>query len=344
MKADHRKQLEKNELADRLAHWWKGTGETRSSSTFWVVLGAIVLIAVLFFAWRYYSETQEIKRSTVWKQIEQATNVEELQGIVEANRGTTVGRAAKAELARVLLNDGLNNLPTEIKREKAIADIDRARGLYTELIQESKGDVVLQPEAMVAAAKAEEALIAIPKKDNASESRGNLDKALELYEQASRDFPDTPRGKEAAERAKDIRENKQKIQQFYDDLNKRYTRAEPPPPPPVPTLKEPTLKEPPPKEPAGKPGAAKPEEPKTPLAPPPGGDKKPSETKPGEQPKPALPPPEKPKDTKPADPKPGEPKPAPPLAPPPVKDPAQPTPKPGDKKPDEKKPDKPDAK
>src|SRR5262245_61663493 len=275
MKADHRKQLEKNELADRLAHWWKGTGETRSSSTFWVVLGAIVLIAVLFFAWRYYSETQEIKRSTVWKQIEQSTNPEELQGIVEANRGSAVGRAAKAQLARVLLNDGLNNLPTELKRAKAVTDVDRARGLYVELIQESKGDAVLQREATLAAAKAEEALIGIPKADNASESRGNIDKALELYEQASRDFPDTPQGKEAAERAKDIRENKQKIQQFYEDLNKRYTRAEPPPPPAVPTLKEPVSNEPPPKNPAGKPGDKKPEEPKTPLAPPPGGEKKP---------------------------------------------------------------------
>jgi hypothetical protein len=341
MKADHRKQLEKNELAERLHHWWKGTGETRTSSTFWVILGALVLIAVLFFAWKYYNESSLKNRASVWKQIEQANNADELQGIVEANRGTNVGHAAKVALARVLLNEGLNNLPTEQKRITAITSIERARTLYNELIDESKGIALLQRESLLAAAKAEEALVGIPKADNASEYRGNLDRALELYERAAQEHANTPQGKEAAERAKDIRENKQKIQQFYEDLNKRYVKSEPPPLPTYPPL-EPRAGEPTPKLVPGK-GS----EPSTPLAPPPGGDKdkKLEDKKPEEQPKLPAPPPDKPKDTKAGDPKPADPKAAPPLAPPPAKDPAQPTPKPGEKptekKPDDKKPDKP---
>ena len=59
------------------------------------------------------------------RQIEQATSTDDLQTIVYANRGTEVGRAAKAELARVMLNQGLNDLPTEQKRSKAIGDVER---------------------------------------------------------------------------------------------------------------------------------------------------------------------------------------------------------------------------
>jgi hypothetical protein len=348
MKADQRKQLEKNELVDRLTHWWKGTGEARTSQTFWVALGAIVLVAVLYFAWRYYSDTTQKNRAAVWKQIEEATTADELQTIAEANRGTTVGRAAKAQLARLTLNQGLGNLPTDVKRSKAIGDVERARELYRELTTESKGDALLQRESMLASAKAEEALVGIPKSDAPSESRGSLDKALELYEQTAQQFAESPQGKDAAERAKEIRENKQKIQQFYEDLNKHYVRSESAGSPFEPGGTSSLVpNEPAPKVNDKKPEDKKPAEPQTPLAPPPGSDKKP-EKKPEEPGTKPLPPLEKPKDTKPADPKPGEPKPAPPPLAPPPKDPAQPMPKPGEKsgekpgeKPGEKKPEKP---
>src|SRR5438128_8611377 len=130
MKADHRKQLEKNELADHLSKWWKGTGEAKKSSTVWVVIGAVALIGVLIIAWRYYSDSTQRNRAAVWKRIEQATKPSQLEEIINENRGTSVGRAAKAQLARVIFNDGLEKLANKDTRSKAIADVEKARELY----------------------------------------------------------------------------------------------------------------------------------------------------------------------------------------------------------------------
>ena len=76
---------------------------------------------------------------------------------------------------------------------------------------------------MLGTAKAEEALVGIPKPDAPDQTVGSLDRALELYQQAADKCGDSFEGKEAAERAKDIRENKQKILAFYQDLNKGYS-------------------------------------------------------------------------------------------------------------------------
>src|SRR5262249_37456984 len=71
----------------------------------------------------------------------------------------------------------------------------------------------------------------------------------ELYEAVAAKFPDTPQGKEAADRAKDIRDNKQKILAFYDELSKsianaRQLKSETPKPEPpkldIPKLSDPT--------------------------------------------------------------------------------------------------------
>ena len=228
MKADHRKQLEKNELASHLDRLWKGAGDVKSNTTIWIVAGVIVLVGVLIFAWQYYSSASQKNQASQWRQISDATDAKDLESIIENNKGTQLAAAAKAQLARITLNDGLNKLGTESQREAAIANIEKARELYEQVRAEAKGEKQLQREALLAEAKAEESLVGIPKGDNPSEMRGSLDKALQLYEEAASNFGDTPQGKEAAARAKEIKENKQKIQQFYVDLNKRFTKFEVP--------------------------------------------------------------------------------------------------------------------
>jgi tetratricopeptide (TPR) repeat protein len=235
MKADHRKQLEKNELADRLARWWKGgSDQAKSNSTFWGILGAAVLVVVLIFAWRYYAVSGQNSQGLVWAQIDaeaEKGNFDQtskgLEAIVEANHGTSVGRAAKAQLARLSFNDGINRLCNDQTRSQAIANVEKARTLYGELVKESNDDPELQREAMLSVAQTEESLVGIPKAEG-NESRGSLDKALELYDEAVHKYESTPEGKQAAARAKDIRENKEKVQQFYDELGKRYGKPETP--------------------------------------------------------------------------------------------------------------------
>src|SRR5258706_12998403 len=105
MKAEQRKQLEKNELASHLNRLFKGAGDAKSSSTLWVVIGAIALTGALIFAWRYYADSSHKNRASLWRQFEQATNANELEGIFESNRGTAIALSAKAQFARIVMTD-----------------------------------------------------------------------------------------------------------------------------------------------------------------------------------------------------------------------------------------------
>ncbi len=309
MKADHRKHLEQNELAGRLASWWKGTGQARSSSTTWGIVGAVILVIVLIIAWRFYSDSAAKAQAAIWPQIEaNATSTSDLKSIVESNRGTNAGRIAKVQLARLELNGGLNKVCSSFTRNEGIADVEDARKLYTELITEAKGDAELVREAMLGAAKAEESLVGIPKADAPSESRGSLDKALELYEQTAKDFDKTAQGTEAAARAKDIHENKAKIQQLYESLNAHFappdTTQKPSDSSPIGPLTIPPAFGP-------EPIPNKPAEPTKPLGPPPGEPAPKTQSSPE---KPLAPPPEKSNNEKQKDAKPAGSK----LAPPPA--------------------------
>src|SRR5262249_54048823 len=127
MKAEQRKQLEKNELASHLDRLWKGASDAKSSSTIWVVVGAVILVGVLVFAWRYYSSESQKNRAEIWRQIEQATLEKDFEKIIEENRGTEVARVAKAELARINLSEGLRKMCSQIQRKEGIIAVQKAR-------------------------------------------------------------------------------------------------------------------------------------------------------------------------------------------------------------------------
>src|SRR5205085_12430566 len=104
MKAEHRKQLEQNELAGRLSRWWKGT-EGKPSTTLWVVVGVIVLLASIYFFWKYYSDSAFVNRSNQWMELDQAANNSQLESLIDSAKGSPAARAAKAQLARGKLQE-----------------------------------------------------------------------------------------------------------------------------------------------------------------------------------------------------------------------------------------------
>jgi hypothetical protein len=232
MKAQQRKQLDKNELADRLVRWWRGDPEhkTKSSPVWWAVLGLIALAVILYVAWHYYAKAALDKSSTAWADVDLATENSRLEEIAEANRGTEPGWAAKAQLARAALQKGLDELGSEVLRSGAVASIEKARDWYGQLAKDATSDVELQREAGLGMAKAEEALIGIPKAENSQEMRGTLAKTLELYKDVASKFGDSIQGKEAAKRAAELEANKDKVEAFYTDLNKSLST---PPAPPI---------------------------------------------------------------------------------------------------------------
>jgi len=292
MKAEQRKQLEQNELVARLSRWWKGEGDQKSSTTVWAIVGVVVLVILLIFAWRYYNESATRTRSALWGELQTAAETSALEQIVEANRGTPAARAAKAQLARGWLQDGLSKLGSDLFRPAAIENVEKARKTYAELLKEATEDLPLQRESLLALAKAEESLIGVPKKENPSEDRGSIDRALELYQELAAKHKDSLQGKIAAERVEDIQKNKQSIVAFYKDLNAALTRKEVPPAPelppifppkseapkfPPPSIAPPVLEGPKPE--APKIEAPKSEPPKV-VVPPPSEKKEPAKTEP----------------------------------------------------------------
>jgi hypothetical protein len=231
MKAQQRKQLEKNELADRLVRWWRGDPEQKSKSSpvWWAVLGLVALGVILYVAWHYYSQSALSKRSAAWADVDLATENSRLEEIAEANRGTEPAWAAKAQLARAALQKGLDELGSEVLRSGAVANIEKARDWYNQLAKDATSDVELRREAALGMAKAEEALIGIPKAENSQEMRGTLAKALELYKDAASKYGDSIQGKEAAKRATELEANRDKIVAFYTELNKSLSTLPAPP-------------------------------------------------------------------------------------------------------------------
>jgi rubrerythrin len=217
MKAQHRKELQTNALADRMGRMIQRM-KTRPSrgSVLTVFLILLVAGALFFFFWvRGRSAGREADR---W--------VEFLRGSEEDYRELggslghlPVGRAAKAQLAWLhLWPAGIHDLMRA--PSQAAKNIERAKELYEELAQDAKDDPVLAPEALYNQAVAEETLAAWSK-DLRHDPEKHLDKALELYRDVAEKHKDSAHGKDAEKRAAELADKagaRQQISRFYTQL------------------------------------------------------------------------------------------------------------------------------
>jgi hypothetical protein len=223
MKAEHRKELERNALRERMGQVVDTikSGPKRGSILLW---GGLLAVVGIYFAWTYYSKASLAKQSARWTKLDMVTNPAELEAFINENKGTQPARAARFEDARVRLQQGVTNLGAEDQHASAVESLVRARELYDELATETREMPVLAQEAMMGSARAEESLSASPKPDNPSETWGTLDRARERYQELADAYPDTFQGKAAAERARDIQEKRPEIEAFYANLNKQVTK------------------------------------------------------------------------------------------------------------------------
>lgn len=225
MKAEHRKELQTNVLADTMGKFVQGmrSGSQTSSNTVWVIVG---IAAVTFFAWYFTSGTSG-SRSAMWVQLDDDAFVKEpnaslkddLERIIKESPSSMAGRTARFQSARLLLPFGLQNLCTE-QRKLAINNLRDAREMYLQLATECMDDSLLRQEALMGAAKAEEALVGVPKDDKEGETYGSLDEALKLYRKLGESYPESFLGKQAAAHVREIENNRPDVEKFYAELSK----------------------------------------------------------------------------------------------------------------------------
>src|SRR5262249_49724144 len=140
-------------------------------------------------AWRVYSGRSLESRSDLWVRMDAALHDEanmqtQLGDLAAANKQTLPGRVARFQLARRPLQGGVRTLPAHARRPEAVEKLKRARDEFTQLAGEFAADPVLGAEALTNRARAEEALAGVPDPDDAAKALGDLNRAMEVYQQA----------------------------------------------------------------------------------------------------------------------------------------------------------------
>lgn len=220
MKAEERKQIETNSLILAVQ---KGK-QYFSGRPLYYLIGTILLITVGVWLYSFYSSQRKKTRDAVLTALMNADTPEKLKAGMEEHRGTIEGSLYKLQLARRLLNqDGLPKLGTDRAEARRLAanSVSDARGYFLELTTElkEKEQAALLQEAWLSAAKAEESLVGLPKTEDSNDSRGDIDKAIEYYENAAAIFPDKDFSKSYKERAEKLKANKD---QFVKDQKELY--------------------------------------------------------------------------------------------------------------------------
>jgi hypothetical protein len=216
MKAEHRHELHTNALKASMTRIVKGFQEDpRSNLKYGWVVGIIVvaLVAAWFFA------GSSGKYALLWRELDNESDPAQLEIIANEGQGTLPGRTAQFQRARLLIQQGLRGLFTS-NRPTAISDLEEARRLFTQLSAECKDSPLLTQEALMNMAKAEEALVAIPKENNPAQARGDLDKAMQIYRSLAEGYSDSFLGKQAAEHLQQLETNKSQVVKFYAELAK----------------------------------------------------------------------------------------------------------------------------
>jgi len=230
MKAEHRKELHTNYLADRMGRLVQGMRagpQSTGSTVAWVLVSLTIGTVVV-----WYVTAMNSNRSPLWVKFEEDATQRNLAGLEKLTRdhpGTLPARASRFEIARVDLQSGLANLYSS-QRDSAISQVKNAKRLYENLVKECAGDPILAPQALIGAAKAEEALVGIPKGDNPAEGEESLDKALGYYEELVKDYPKSFLAKTAQERIDNLGKTandpaREAAEKFYQEMRKLVAEA-----------------------------------------------------------------------------------------------------------------------
>jgi hypothetical protein len=241
MKAEHRKELQTNTLADWLGRTIQRLKEG-PSRPFLYFLGLVALVVVLFLAWGYFSRSSEETTSARWLEWDGALTVEDLEEFIyepgalmaaidnpteqqkadkiterrrtsaeliegedgnfnKNNRGTIQHRVARAQLARLFLLQGSRDIGS---RNVGPHDLG-----YANLNNALKIYKKLIDETSDTPQLQQEALTGAAKACEALQ--GKLDDARTYYKRLAEEHKNSARGKQAAQSLKRLDEDEKDI-------------------------------------------------------------------------------------------------------------------------------------
>jgi hypothetical protein len=226
MKAEEENKLEKNDLAEGL----KSIAEKAKAAKLSNIRFAVLLLALgaVVGAWWYLRGSGRKSESQTWRQFETLAGEDEYEKFAEAYVNTLPGRAAQLQQARLLLSQGILQLTSPAidaeSRKKTVEKVEKARELFDKLAGEFKDDLTLRAQAFEGAAKAELALVGIPKTGgDLTEERGTVKKAADYHREFAKVVGEaTPLGEAAIKKAKDLEDKEAEIKSLGASLNNQY--------------------------------------------------------------------------------------------------------------------------
>jgi hypothetical protein len=185
MKAEQRKELETNTLADKMGRVMQRvqTGERRSF-VFYLGIAAALLVALWFgYRWWYSSRSGNSER---WVRFYDGSKPY-LRNLADSSPETYAGKAARMQIAWFTYWDaGIKRIKTE--PAGSLVAFKEASEKYQELAKDCKGDRIFEPQALLGVAVSQEArAIFTP--------NTSLEDAKKSYEAVVADYPESVEGK-----------------------------------------------------------------------------------------------------------------------------------------------------
>jgi hypothetical protein len=221
----HKEHLETTALGQALLKGWEQFKAGQLISYKWM---AIILIAVtaIILTWYILSEKNK-ERSKLWTELDNANSLTALEKFAESNPDTMAGRVADLDRARYLLGpDGIEKLPMakdEAERDRAVGNIEKARELFTKLLDPFKDQPSLKLQCFMGLAKSEAALIGVEKPG--SSAKGSVDKLIEWLDKVAETADGTPWAEDAKKMASSLKAGSKSREEIVDIQRSLYNVA-----------------------------------------------------------------------------------------------------------------------
>lgn len=189
---------------------------------------ALIVVFAIYSVSNYFNTRSNTQLSRSWLEFSVISDPQTLQEWMRENQANAKSPAIQAgnlQLARLLMGPlGLDRLsaPDPKVREEALKSVELAREVYKDLAAKFKQDPLIQAEALMAQARAEEALIGIPHPEKVLEDLGSVVRAKAIYELLANEYNDTPQGKDAAKRLEILNQpgGTDRVERFYREINR----------------------------------------------------------------------------------------------------------------------------
>lgn len=209
MKAEHRKELETNLLADRMGRMVQRVKGGPQKKTVLLAVCALVVVVAILLVLRSRSENKA-ENSLLWMYVEDGAGPYVQKIISEPEYAqTTQCKVVKFHLAKLRLWDEGLKLMGHSSAE-AFKRIDIAAKIYESLAEECKDDPVFEPEALFALAVIEET--------QTLRSQDKLDSAKAKYKELADKYPDSAYGKLAKKQAENLEAHRPDVLNLYQEL------------------------------------------------------------------------------------------------------------------------------